>query len=483
MRDTLLQVLGLLAILVLFFVSIELMGDSFKLMGAGVARELVETTSNPFVGLFIGILATSLVQSSSTVTTMVVSIVAGGGLGIAGAIPIVMGANIGTSVTNTIVSLGSITRPEEFRRAIGAATVHDFFNLLAVAVLFPLELTTQVISRAAALLTDGLAGVGGVDFLSPVKVLTEPAAGFVIGLLGESGLLVLGAGLVLLFISLRYLVKILRAVVLSRSENLLHEYVFGRPLVSLFFGVVLTIMVQSSSITTSLTVPLVAAGLLTVPQIYPFVLGANIGTTITALLAALVLAGGGTAAGIAGLNVAFAHLVFNVLGIALFYPIPLLRKIPIRLSAMLGNLAVKNRAYAFGYVLTVFFVVPFVTIAATRGTDVSYEPPRSNLLEDSTTVPALDSTAAEPADAPVDTVLSDIMRTAVPAERRAGTALHPARAGGGLTRASWPRVSGCRTSSMGGRSERGELSPPAGVPPSPSSPGGSSLPPGSWRSA
>ena len=120
--------LGLLGVLFLFFVSLELMGDSFKLLGRGFAERLLITTSNPFVGLFIGILATSLVQSSSTVTSLTVGIVAGGGLTVAGAIPIVLGANVGTSITNTIVSLGHIARKDEFERAMGAATVHDLFQ-------------------------------------------------------------------------------------------------------------------------------------------------------------------------------------------------------------------------------------------------------------------------------------------------------------------------------------------------------------------
>ena len=389
--NTLFQVLGLLVVLFVFFTSIELMGDSFKLMGRGFAETLLESTSNPFVGLFIGILATSLVQSSSTITTMTVTIVAGGGLSIAGAIPIVMGANIGTSVTNTIVSLGSVTRKDEFRRAMAGATVHDFFNLLAVAVLFPLELLFHVVSGSAAVLTDALAGVGGTELLSPVKEVTEPVANFVIGLVGANGVAVLLIGLLFLFISLRYLVVFLRSLVLGRSEGLLHKYLFGAPAVSLLFGVALTVLVQSSSITTSLTVPLVGAGIVTVAQIYPFVLGANIGTTITSILAALVLASTGTVAGIAALKVAFAHLFFNVYGILLFLPIPALRRIPIGLAEKLGALSVKNRSYAIGYVLTVFFVVPLATILATRNLDIGYEPPLPDALEEA--APAADTTA------------------------------------------------------------------------------------------
>ncbi|MEM1041591.1 MAG: Na/Pi symporter [Bacteroidota bacterium] len=372
MPQRLLQVLSLVLVLLLFFISLELMGDSFKLMGKGVAENLVSTTRNPFVGLFIGILATSMVQSSSTVTAMVVGIVAGGGLTVAGAVPIMMGANIGTSVTNTIVSLGHITRKDEFRRAMAGATVHDFFNLLAVAVLFPVELLTGAISRSAHALEEAVIGLGGADLLSPVKVITDPVAEWVIGLASENGIVVLLVGVVGLFIALRYLVKLLRALLLGRSEKLLHKYVFGHPLAALFFGVVITVMVQSSSITTSVMVPMVGAGIVTVAQIFPFVLGANIGTTVTSILAALVLAGGTGAAGEAALTVAFAHFFFNVFGIALLWPLPFLRRVPIWLAEKLGELSVKNRGYAFGYIALVFFVLPVLVIVGTRGLDTTF---------------------------------------------------------------------------------------------------------------
>ena len=369
-----------LGVFLLFFVSLELMGGSFKLMGRGFAEQLLSTTANPFVGLFIGILATSLVQSSSTVTSMVVALVAAGGLTVSGAIPIVMGANIGTSVTNTIVSLGHITRKDEFRRAIAGATVHDFFNLLVVAILFPLELGTRIITRISLWLADGLSGVGGAELLSPVKLVTKPISKAVEVALNGNGILVLVAGVVLLFVALRYLVIILKKIMLGRSERILHKYVFGAPPVALLVGVLLTVMVQSSSITTSVTIPLVAAGIVSVAQIFPFVLGANIGTTITALLAALVLSADGSPTGLLALEVAFAHMTFNVLGVVLFLPFRPLRNIPIALSEWLGTLAVKNRAYAFAYVGIVFFVIPLVVILATRGisTDFYGEPDRGD---------------------------------------------------------------------------------------------------------
>ncbi len=360
--------LALAATLFVFFLGLELLGSSFKLMGRDVASTLIETTSNPFVALFIGILATSLVQSSSTVTSLTVSLVAGGGLTVAGAIPIVVGANVGTSVTNTFVSLGHVTRREEFRRAFAGATVHDIFNLLTVLLVFPLELAFGVLSKPAKWLASGIADLGGADLLSPVKLLTGPIAGWIIDLAQSSGFVVAVVGASFLFAALRYLVTILRVISSSRSETLIHKYLFGKAPMALAIGAVVTVMVQSSSITTSVIVPMVGAGIVSVSQIYPFVVGANIGTTITALLAALVLAAGGEMAGAAALQVAIAHLLFNSIGTAVFLPIPRLRDVPVRLAEALGKAAAKNRLYALAYVAIVFFVIPLLVIFFTRST-------------------------------------------------------------------------------------------------------------------
>ena len=376
------QVVQLIVVLLTFFISIELMGDSFSLMGEGFARTLIETTSNPVVGLFIGILATALVQSSSLVTAMVVTIVAGGGLGIAGAIPIIMGSNIGTSVTSTIVSLGSVTRTDEFRRAFAAANVHDFFNVLTVIILFPLELAFHVVSGTAAVLADMFSGIGGANVLSPIKLVTEPATEFVISSANSSGTLVLIIGLVLLFLSLRQIVVLLRSLVLGRAERLLHRYIFGSMFASLVTGMIITALVQSSSITTSLAVPLVGAGILTVQQIFPFVLGANVGTTITAMLAAMLLSGSGELAGIAALTAAFAHLSFNLYGILIFLPIKRMRSIPIWLATKIGDLAAERRVMAFAYIATVFFVIPLVVILLTQNIEFDHRPPLPRALED-----------------------------------------------------------------------------------------------------
>jgi len=133
-----------------FFLSIDIMGGAFMMMGESFSSRLIRMTSSPYVGLLIGILSTSIIQSSSATTSIVVALVGGGSLTLSSGIPIVMGANIGTTVTNALVSFGHITRREEFRKAFAGATIHDFFNLWSVFVLFPVEMKFHIIEKTAS---------------------------------------------------------------------------------------------------------------------------------------------------------------------------------------------------------------------------------------------------------------------------------------------------------------------------------------------
>ena len=205
---TFLKIACVLTFVYLFLVSIGLMGAAFKGFGKGFAENLIRTTSNPFLGLFIGILATSLVQSSSTTTSIVVGIVSSGVITVGNAIPIVMGANIGTTVTNTLVSLGHIGRREEFKRAITGGTVHDFFNIMCVCILFPLELTFGLLSKTAKWMSTVFANVGGIKFTSPIKLATKPMVNFIKNIIMKLSvphnvtyILLLAISLMLLFVS------------------------------------------------------------------------------------------------------------------------------------------------------------------------------------------------------------------------------------------------------------------------------------------
>jgi len=345
-----------MTLLYLFLVSIGLLGKAFKLFGGGFVGDLIDSATNPLVGLFVGVLATTLVQSSSTTTSLVVAMVGSGTMPIDTAIPVVMGANIGTSVTNT----GHVSHGQEFRRAFAASTVHDFFNIMAVVILLPLQIATNILGRVADVMAHVFQDVGGMTFASPLKVVTEPVVGIVARLFENHPWLLLIASLAIMFGSLRYLVVTLKSLVLGRVESFFDQTLFKNAGRAMLFGLAITVLVQSSSITTSLAVPLAGAGILSLVQIFPYTLGANVGTTITAMLAALAVGE------LSAVTVAFAHLMFNVSGIAVVWPLPAIRRIPLRISENFAELAAHWRWIAVAYILVAFYAVPLVAILVLR---------------------------------------------------------------------------------------------------------------------
>jgi sodium-dependent phosphate cotransporter len=356
------------ALLYLFLTGVELLSGGFKTMGAGFVDGLFEGVSNPLGGLFVGLLATVLVQSSSVSTSVIVGLVASGVVGADEAVPMIMGANLGTTVTNTLASLGHMRRDMEFRRAFAAATVHDFFNILAVIVFLPLELATGYLSSTAGWITEQVIGSSGAEFNSPLKAAVKMPAGWVKDLLSGvgaggnwmGGLMIL-IGLVFIFLALAYITRNMRLLVADRVEAAINRTLgAGSGFVAILLGAIITVSVQSSSITTSVLVPLAASGVLTLENIYPVTLGANVGTTVTALMAAL--ATGNPAA----VTVAVVHTLFNLSGIALFYPIRALRRIPLRLAAGLADVAAKRRGTAIIYAVGVFVVVPLIGVMVLR---------------------------------------------------------------------------------------------------------------------
>lgn len=352
--ETCLRLLLFAVSLYVFFLSIDLMSAAFKLMGGGFAHRILTMASDPLAALFLGVLATSLVQSSSSVTSIVVGLVAAEAIPLELAIPMVMGANIGTTVTNTIVSIGHVTRRGEFERAFAAATVHDFFNIFTVLVLFPIEVLFHPIQTCATMLSSTLFGFAGVSMMSPLKVIVKPVTNQLQTLL-PFGLPLLVLAMVLLFAALSQMVRVMRRLVLTRVEGLFDRVLFRNDAAGFMLGWLLTSAVQSSSATTSLVVPLVGSGVLSVRRVFTYTLGANLGTTVTALLASFA-----TGCEI-GLTVAFAHMFFNIFGSVIFYP---LRVLPIGLATLVGRTAARSRrhtlyllgGYLAVYVVPIFYV-------------------------------------------------------------------------------------------------------------------------------
>jgi sodium-dependent phosphate cotransporter len=412
-----------LACLDAFLVALPLLG-AFRDVGEGLGgRLLQEMAGNPAIGLFLGILVTSIIQSSSSTTSLVVGLAAAGAIGsdphrvLAFAVPVVMGANIGTAVTNTIVSMAYIGTPREFGRAFGCAVIHDLFNVYTVALLLPLQLATNFLGRASWAMAGAFQAVGGLRFTSPLKLVVSPQAKaiqalfshdwaahlvlnflfamiFLVGLLRVTRLaaqgrrvwpLLLGisAGFALLMVAIRNaphvvyapatatfitgvavlvaslvtLVKLMRTLMAAKLERLMHAYIFRTTLRALLFGTLVTAIVQSSSVTTSIVVPLAGAGILSLERIYPYTLGANVGTTVTAMLAALSL---GQPLGIA---VALAHLMFNIVGISVLLP---LRRLPVGSAKWLAAQANRSRAIPILFLVGGYYAVPLALIFGLR---------------------------------------------------------------------------------------------------------------------
>jgi len=359
----LLNILSLVALLYIFLAAIAMFGVAFKLMGKEVSENLIATTSHPVLGLMIGLLATSLIQSSSSTTSIVVGMVSGGVLTVTNAIPIIMGANMGTTVTNTLVAMTTINRRTEFQRAFAGATMHDFFNLMSIMILFPLEMGTHFLQKGATWLSGQLVGAQGAECPNPVKDAVKPTVSAIQDLLtgpvglhqGAAAVIMLVLALAALFFALTSLSRLLKKLVLNQAEGVFTRTLCNNNFAAMLMGLAVTIAVQSSSITTSLLVPLIGAGIIPLESGFAATLGANVGTTVTALLASLT----GTPAAV---TVALVHLMFNLSGILIIYPVPWIRRIPLNLARGLAAATARRRYFALVYMIGVFFLLPLVFV-------------------------------------------------------------------------------------------------------------------------
>ena len=399
-----------LGFLYIFICSLDLVGNAFKLLGGKEAGEIMgdnKIVTNPISGLVIGILVTVLLQSSSTSSSLVVAMVASEFISVKTAVPIIMGANIGTSVTNTIVALGQIQDSKLFAQSFAGATVHDMFNLLTVVILLPIEWATGFLRAISAEIVDGLDLKEGSDTeLELLSVITDPVTDQIVllnktylkelskgnkigkderllqvycsedekcdALFSEfnmsdktSGAVLLIVSLLLMFLALFVIVKSLQTIFKGQIARIIRKFVNAdfpgvfshlTGYLAIIIGTGLTILVQSSSIFTSTLTPLIGVGVVTLERAFPLTLGANIGTTVTSVLAALASSSNFREA----LQISFCHLFFNILGILIWYPIPKVRQIPIMAAKQLGETTAKYRWFAFFYIFMVFFIIPAI---------------------------------------------------------------------------------------------------------------------------
>ena len=351
-----------------------------------------------------------------------------------------MGANIGTTVTNTLVSLGQAIDRDQFRRAFAAATVHDMFNFLSVLIFLPLEVITGYLYRLTDAIIESLNLKTQEELKQDyLKKITKPFTKKIIELdkklieqiakakteeersklektsmikyfcdesprnvsylanvtVGNSfrmenrtkietvkdvpceflfhgtslsdsavGAILLFASIFVLCICLISIVKLLHSMFRGRMAVLTRKVVntdFPKPFgflsgyLAIIFGALLTFLVQSSSIFTSALTPLVGVGVITIDRMYPLTLGSNIGTTTTSLLASFAADSSKLRY---TLQIALCHLLFNISGILVWYPVPFMRKFPIKMAKALGTTTSNYRWFAIAYIILIFFVVP-----------------------------------------------------------------------------------------------------------------------------
>merc|ERR1719473_1161379 len=442
-----------------FLVALDLLGSGMQVMLGDNAASLFGFANNPLAGLCVGLLCTVLVQSSSTTTSIVVTMVGAGALTVEQGIYFIFGANIGTSVTNSIVCFSFINNPLNYKRAFAAATVHDLFNLMNVALWFPIEWISDaanggnggVLYLMTEAMTKGMQVSDGETWTSPFKTITKvitdkmirvnkdvikdyaqgrPSASQCAQFLcqtfdecgpysfndkrcfaGEPGLAVNGttcdgtnkstkakfdfcinadqvnqtilsaaqehfdagepnkggcfypmqteAGIIcfvialfMMFASMLLMLKFLNRLVKGSAQGCIKKALNTNGYLGILIGTGVTMLVQSSSITTATLTPMAAIGLVSLESMLPLTLGANIGTTITGLLAAMV------SDSISALQIALVHVMFNVFGVILFYPIPPIRRIPLRAAAKMGEFAYVSKVIPLLYVVGSFIVAP-----------------------------------------------------------------------------------------------------------------------------
>ncbi|XP_054440678.1 sodium-dependent phosphate transport protein 2C [Pteronotus mesoamericanus] len=430
-----LKACGLLGGLYVFICSLDILSSAFQLLGSKVAGDIFKddvVLSSPVAGLVIGVLATVLVQSSSTSSAIVVSMVASKLLTVQASVPIIMGVNVGTSITSTLVSMAQSGDRDEFRRAFGGSAVHSIFNWLTVLILLPLESAAAPLQTLSALALGAARRQAGGHAPDILKVLTRPLTHLIVqldtGVLASSaagnatngsllkrwcgarettpgnnssrhgsaasgpdpqrngsaateplpcrhlfagtaltdlavGLVLLAGSLLVLCSCLVLVVKLLHSMLRGRVARAVRAVIhadFPFPVrwlsgyLAILVGAGLTFVLQSSSVFTAAVVPLMGVGVISLERAYPLLLGSNIGTTATALLAALASPANVL---LSALQVALIHFFFNLAGLLLWYVVPALR-LPIPLAKRFGDLTARYRWVAVAYLLLSFLLLP-----------------------------------------------------------------------------------------------------------------------------
>ncbi len=350
--------IGLLLFVTLAFLfALDLATESLKsIVGLNYLRKSFKEVYSPFVGLFVGLLTTAFVQSSSLITSLSVALVASGTLSVQNAVPIVMGANIGTTITCMLVSFGHVMRKKEFRKAVSGSMLHVAFNLIPAILIFPLEYYWGFLSKISLLMASWFAGEqNGINFQGFYfnEHITIPLIKTLH--IEKYAVIWLGGAILLAFLCIRLFIVVFRKVLVNDFMKRIENVFWAKPWRGFAWGTLITALIHSSTVVTSFLVTLIGSNKLSLRQAFPLVMGANLGTTLTALTASL---GKSEEA----MSIAFAHLLFNSISVILVLPFPWVQTKIILLARHFGKLTMRHRLAGFLYVLIVFFLLPFLLI-------------------------------------------------------------------------------------------------------------------------
>ena len=287
---------GLLGGMGMFLYGMEMMSDGMKMTAGNSMRVILEKlTSNKFLAVFVGAFVTMVIQSSSATTVMLVSFVNSGLLNFAQALGVILGSNIGSTVTAQIV----------------AFKVTDYALLLIA--------------------------FGAMMSLFSKKETVK-----------NLGFVILGFGL--LFYGMKVMSDTMKPLRTDPTFNSILTS-FENPFLGIMAGAIFTALVQSSSATTGIVITLASGGSITLEAGIPLIFGANIGTCVTALLA-------GLNASRDAKRVAIGHVTFNFLGVLLFcFWIPTFSEIVVKTSDNIPR-QIANAHTIFNIMATVIFI-PF----------------------------------------------------------------------------------------------------------------------------
>lgn len=344
---------------------------STEASGSAVQAILDASFSTPATALLSGIVITSLIQSSSATIAIVVATVGAGVISVEQSVFILMGANIGTTITNTIVGLALSHQPDEFRRMAPSILVDDVYKILNVTLFFVIENATGLLHKLSvgfvAFLETSTAVSSALEgFPDLIDLITEP---IVVGLVSAISLLPLSIGIhalllgflffVMLVLSLSLMGETLEHYLHDRSREMLNRVFCGK-YASFGIGFALCWLLQSSSVTVSLILPLVAQNAIMLPAVYYYSIGAALATTCDAgqIISYLKF-------GPLGLTAGMVHILLNIFGAVLFLTVPGLRSLPIAIAEHLGGMMCRYRhapLLLVGYVGLLFFGIPLLVI-------------------------------------------------------------------------------------------------------------------------